>query len=392
MDDIAAADDATLTPLAVDLDGTLVRSDTLHEGVIRAIKARPLVLFSLCAALRHGKAAFKRAAAAAAPFDAAAAPYNHAVLDFLRAERRAGRTLGLFTAADQSIADEVAAHLGLFAVARGSDGVTNLSGAAKADAIAATFGPSFAYAGDDAVDRPIFARARGVVLVGAVERLKATLADGAIVEASFPAPPARFATWMRALRLQHCVKNFLVFAPVILSAWTLPILLRGALLFLLLGALASATYLINDLFDLGSDRQHPHKRRRPLASGDISVRSGAVVACLMIPAALLCSLALPVLCSASLLAYLAVTLAYSLVLKQIPMVDVTVLAGLFTLRVLAGSLLLPTAVSPWLLTFSLLFFFGLAVIKRYAELDRLAQGRAGPAQARGIPRGTCRSC
>ncbi len=373
-------------PLAVDLDGTLVLSDTLHEGFIGFVKARPHATLTLYPTFRQGKAAFKRHVAANVDFDPALLPYNAALLEFLQAEKQAGRCIGLFTAADQSIADAVAAHLGLFDVVRGSDAVTNLSGEAKAAAIEDEFGPDFAYAGDGKVDGPIFRRARSVILVGPVERLRAGLAGDAMVEATFPSRRAGVSTWAKALRLQHWVKNTLVFVAPVLASPAISSLLQAALLFVLLGIVASATYVINDLLDLASDRRHPHKRFRPFATGTIPARDGVLIAGLMIAGALLLSLFLPRGCTIVLAAYLAITLSYSLVLKRMPMVDVMVLAGLFTLRVLAGSLLVPTPISPWLLTFSMLFFLGLAIIKRYAELDRVVRAVPIGSSARGYTR------
>lgn len=337
-------------------------------------------------ALLRGKAHFKRHVAATAPFAPELLPYNADLLAYLRAERQAGRRIGLFTAADQSIADAVAGHLGLFDIARGSDMGSNLGGATKADAIEAAFGEHFAYAGDAVVDLPIFARSRSVVLVGQVDRLRRGLAPDAVVEAAFPAIPPTWRAWAAALRLHHWVKNLLVFVAVILGSSRLAEFGQAAMLFVLLGVLASATYIVNDLLDLASDRDHPSKRFRPFAAGVLRPREGVMVAGVMIAASLLgASLMLPPGCTALLLAYLVATLCYSLALKRIAMVDVTILAGLFTMRVLAGSLVVLTPVSSWLLTFSMLFFLGLAIVKRYAELRRVLMADPG-GRARGYSR------
>ena len=370
-------------PLAVDLDGTLIVSDSLHEGLAGFFRSRIMAVPGLVLLLAGGKAAFKHRVAQAAPIDARLLPYNAALLEFLRAERAAGRRIGLFTAADQSIADAVAEHLDLFEVVQGSTAPVNLSGAAKAVAIEAAFGPAFAYAGDSVADAPIFARAGSVILAGPVDRLQARLPADTRVEARFPVPPARLATWGRALRLQHWTKNLLVFVPALLALPSAMVMLQTALLFVLLGVLASATYLVNDLLDLSNDRLHPHKRLRPLAAGTLRIADAAVAAGVLIVGSLLVSLVLPRQASLVLACYLAITLAYSLVLKQLAMVDVTVLAGLFTLRILAGALLLATPVSPWLLTFSMLFFLSLAVLKRYAEMERLVRSEGEAAIARG---------
>jgi 4-hydroxybenzoate polyprenyltransferase len=370
-------------PLAVDLDGTLILSDTLHEGVIGLLKQSPLKLIPLARSLPSGKAAVKRGVAEDVDFDPAMLPYNRPLLAYLREERASGRRIGLFTAADQSIADAVAAHLGLFDVVRGSDGVTNLSGAAKAMAIEAEFGPLFAYAGDSTVDLPIFARAASAIVVGPKARLLIKLRASPSIEAKFPLPGPSLRVWARAFRLKHWAKNALVFVAPLLAGHYKPLLL-SAVLFLLMGVLASATYILNDLADLPADRAHPRKCHRPLASGALSVRDGLLAAVVLTVGALLASLELlPFACTIVLVSYLAITLLYSASLKRMPMIDVTVLAGLFTLRVLAGGTLLATPISPWLLTFSMLFFLGLAAIKRYAELHRVVRTIGEGASARG---------
>jgi haloacid dehalogenase-like hydrolase len=200
-------------PLAVDLDGTLILSDTLHESVIGLLKQSPGKIVPLARSLPSGKAAVKRGIAEDVDLDPAMLPYNQALLDYLRLEHASGRRIGLFTAADQSIADAVAAHLGFFDVVRGSDGVTNLSGAAKAAAIEAAFGPVFAYAGDSPVDLPIFAKAASAILVGP----KVRLLTSPNIEAKFPLPDPGLLVWARALRLKHWSKNALVFVAPILS-------------------------------------------------------------------------------------------------------------------------------------------------------------------------------
>lgn len=371
-------------PLAVDLDGTLVRADTLHEGLLTRLRHDPRQAVRAFGALRDGKAAFKRHVAEAAPFDPALLPYDPGLVEYLRAQRRAGRRLGLFTAADQSIADAVAGHLGLFEVACGSDGRHNLAGSAKAAAIEAAFGPDYAYAGDSMADMPVFARARQVVLAGPVERLRARLPAGTTVEACFGHGAAGLRTWARALRLPHWVKNALVFVSPLLGPDWGRSFGPALLLFALMGVLASATYLGNDALDLQADRQHPAKRHRPMAAGTLAVRHGLAAASLMVVGALAAGFAfLPQAAALCLLGYLAITVLYSLALKRMPMVDITVLAGLFTLRILAGNGVMGQPMSPWLLTFAMLFFLGLAATKRYAELDRVLGERGGTVRGYG---------
>lgn len=181
--------------------------------------------------------------------------------------------------------------------------------------------------------------------------------------------------WLRAFRLSHWAKNALVFVGPLLGAnlWSASILGQTVLIFILFGLLASATYLLNDLADIEADRAHPTKRHRSIASGAIPKRQAALAAIGLGGTAFLASLALPSTATAVLAAYLAATLAYSFVLKRKAIYDVATLAGLFTLRIVAGCLPLPGLISPWLLTFSVLFFLGLAMVKRYAELARVVR-------------------
>jgi 4-hydroxybenzoate polyprenyltransferase len=208
-----------------------------------------------------------------------------------------------------------------------------------------------------------------------VGRLRRLVPQGTPLEASFPSSRWRPGVWVRALRLEHWVKNTLVFvAPVLGLQIAAPMVLgQSILLFLLMGLLASATYLVNDAVDLEADRQHPRKRLRPMAAGMITICNGLTVAAGLIVFSLTLSLVLPLACTVTLLVYLAVTLAYSFVLKRKPIVDVFVLAGLFTVRIVAGGWLISGLISPWLLTFSMMFFLGLAVVKRYAELERVVR-------------------
>lgn len=380
---------AALLPLVVDLDGTLTPSDTLHESCLALLKSVPHSGFAPCLSLlphlRAGKAHFKRAVAQAVELDHERLPLNAALLDWLTQERRAGRPLYLVTAADQSIADAVARHLNLFDGAFGSADGVNLSGERKLALIRDRIGARFLYAGDAPVDAPLFAAAEAAVLVGDVKRLEALISPEKLVLRRFPVAVPGLLTWARALRLPHWSKNLLVFVAPLLAFHNAPpgALWQALLLFLAMGLLASATYVANDLLDLSADRRHPRKRLRPFASGAIAPKRGVIAAVLLLLLTVVLALALPPPVRVALAGYGVVTLAYSFFLKQQAIVDVFVLAGLFTLRILAGALLLPAAPSPWLLTFSMFFFLGLAMVKRHAELDRVVREGGSGVDSRG---------
>ncbi len=364
-------------PLCVDLDGTLVLTDTLVENVL-GLLAAPRSLLALPGWLARGKAGFKAAVAEAATLDAALLPYNQPLLRWLEGERARGRPLILVTAAHRSIAERVAGHLGLFDEVIATDGADNLRGERKAERLVERFGTGgFAYAGNDATDLKVWARSGAAVLVdtppGVTRRARAL----GPIEQVFDDRPSRLAALVTALRPYQWAKNLLVFVPILTAnaigdviAWS-----QAVLMFLAFCATASAIYLINDLTDLAADRQHERKRRRPFASGALPAAYGLAAAPLLLLAGTALGLA-----SGALLVlavYAAVSFSYSIKLKELPLVDLFALAALYTLRLFGGGEATGYTVSLWLLAFSSFFFLSLAIIKRAAELMalRARQGR-----------------
>jgi 4-hydroxybenzoate polyprenyltransferase len=182
------------------------------------------------------------------------------------------------------------------------------------------------------------------------------------------------AALVRAVRLHQWSKNLLVFVPL-LAAHRLhegEALARVGLAFLSFGLVASALYVVNDLVDLESDRAHPRKRLRPFASGALPARAGVVLAPVLLAAGAGVGSTLPPAFRATLAGYFVATLLYSLALKRVEVLDVLVLAGLYTLRIYAGSFAAGAPVSQWLASFSLFFFLSLALAKRATELGRTA--------------------
>jgi 4-hydroxybenzoate polyprenyltransferase len=192
--------------------------------------------------------------------------------------------------------------------------------------------------------------------------------------------------WLRAMRLHQWAKNVLIFVPALGAHKILdPATLTAVVLaFLWFGICASGTYIVNDLLDVQSDRVHPRKRLRPFAAGDLSIRSGWIVAVLMVAIAFTgAALTQSWLFVGALALYLVGTVWYSKDLKRIAMVDVLALAGLYTLRLIAGAAAAVAMPSFWLLAFSMFMFLGLAIIKRYTELRAVLQAGSDKAAGRG---------
>ena len=372
-------------PLAVDLDGTLLRTDTLLESLFALARGGASRLLLLPLWLRHGRAHLKQRLAECAPLDVKTLPVSGELLEHLRAQRRAGRRLILVTGADQRIAHAVADELGLFDAVLASDGTLNLTAERKRDRLVAEFGErGFDYVGNSARDVPVLAAARRALLVAPSPRVAAAARRVAQVERVFALGAPPLSAYLGAMRVQHWLKNLLLLVPL-LAAHRLhdPAMLSRALLAAFSFSLAaSGVYLLNDLLDLPADRRHPHKRQRALASGRIPIAHALVLLPALWIAAALLGAALPARFVASLGVYAALMLGYSARLKDIAIVDALVLAAGYTLRILAGSLAVRVAVSPWLLVCSMALFFGLALLKRYAELVALRPELGAQARVR----------
>lgn len=377
-------------PLVVDLDGTLLRTDLLYEKFALLLFSRPWLLAMVPFWLLRGKAALKREFTRRTELDVVTLPVNADLLAWLRAEKARGRTLALVSASDESLVRRVAERFGdLFDIVQGSDGSTNLAGRRKLDALSARFGANFTYVGDEHRDMVIWEHCRSAVLVGHGSSLRPRLSPAVAVVGTFGPPAAGIATWSRELRVQQWAKNALLFVPLLLSGHFLEadLLGRVALGFLTFSILASASYLFNDLVDLRADRLHRSKARRPLASGELPLRSALIA--LPVMAAIVAALLslLPIEFTGVALIYLAVTLAYSYALKRAPILDLLALGFLFTSRILAGIAASGASISPWLLVFSMFFFFSLATVKRYSECRVMAAEGRGELTGRGYHAG-----
>jgi len=363
-------------PLVLDVDGTLLRVDMLHESAIAFLKSAPWAVFLLIWWLLRGKAVLKRRLAERVSLDITNLPVDEDLAAHARAAHEAGRVVCLATAADELLAIRLAQRFDFVSFVIASDGRANLKGAAKAAALRQRFPDGFVYAGDSRADLDVWRAADGIVLVNASRAVaRKAHALGKPVELELTRPALGLRGWMKALRLHQWTKNLLVFPPLVLgglasdpAAW-----LVAALAFVGLGLVASATYLVNDLWDIEDDRRHWTKRNRALASGRMRVGEAAVA----VPITLGAGLALGGLAGskvvAVLLTYLALTLAYSVAIKRKPVLDAFTLGLLFTLRLVLGIVAVGVMASPWLLVFSMFLFTSLSFAKRQTEVLRLVE-------------------
>lgn len=355
-------------PLVVDAE-QLFDVDVASEGILRVGISRPLEIRRSLMAGRSSRDQAKAAAVNAVLADWRVLPRNRALLDYLAAQRAEGREIHLVSRGSPATARDIAAGFGLFDTAQGEAAAT--SSEQRAERLSGALPNGFIYAGTRSSDLPIWRSAAGVLLLkGTPGHRRRAKSLGLDVEAHAVRTRPRPAAWMRAFRPHQWSKNLLLFAPLFLSGrFSNPLdMIQTIYAFLLTGLVASGAYLVNDLLDLPSDRQHRSKSVRPLASGDLPARQAMIAAPLLLAVALVLAVWLSPPFATSLLLYLVVTLSYSIRLKRLAIVDAIVLASLYTLRLLMGTTLIDVPFSPWLLTFATFFFFSLAMAKRHVEV------------------------
>jgi 4-hydroxybenzoate polyprenyltransferase/phosphoserine phosphatase len=377
-------------PLCVDLDGTLVKSDTLVDSLLVLLRTHPLKVLRLPGMVLKGKAAFKAFVTSSVTLDVAHLPYNRTLLQYLQAEHAGGRAIYLATGADERLAQRVADHLGIFAGVLGSDGATNLTGDKKLDSLKARLSlenasSAFDYIGNDTPDLPLLAEATEPMVANPSMGLQMGMKSRGIHPAkSFNETTHPLQALIKAARPHQWAKNLLIFLPVLLAHTFNPAKLLAALgAFCCFSLAASSTYIFNDLLDLEADRRHPRKRLRPFASGDLSGLTGIATSAILLLIGLIGGSLLPGVFFAWLLVYLVTTVSYSWYLKRVALVDVLVLSGLYTLRMQAGSAATDTPISHWLAGLSIFLFLSLAVVKRFAELENLRLSGAPLKNGRG---------
>jgi 4-hydroxybenzoate polyprenyltransferase/phosphoserine phosphatase len=362
--------------IVVDLDGTLLRTDSLHENLIKVLMHSPHLLLRVLRWLMRGRAFMKNQLMSHVPLSPEDLPMREPLLKWLHARKADGHKIVLASAADDSFVKNVASHLKIFDQAVGSSGDRNLKGKNKVEALRSLAnGEPFFYIGDALAAVPLWQNAQGGIAINPsffLRRELRRLPDVKIVRDK----KRFFSTIFKAIRLHQWAKNILVFAPAIAAHKVLvpSVFWAGTKAFFVFSFCGSAGYLVNDLFDLHADRHHRSKRHRPLASGQLSIVAGIFLAVGLLAAGFGVASQLSeafVLCT---LLYIAASLIYSYWIKSFIMADVLLLAMLYAIRMFAGGKATQTPITNWFLLFALFMFLGLALLKRYTELRGLKEG------------------
>jgi 4-hydroxybenzoate polyprenyltransferase len=360
-----------LPPIFVRDSRVLLSTDLFWEAICLLLKQQPWMIVVLFCRLFRGREYFQARLVDRLEFSPQWLVYNQKLVSWLQKQRQTGRQLILVTDFSRDWAEEINAHLHLF------DRVVSCStdravAAVELQRVAAAIKGSdgqFVFAGT-AADFPVWQAAAGAVIVSCNPGLKEQVGRITAVEECLTVLRPTLFDYLRAMRVHQWLKNCLIFVPLVTShgIGDPASLLVSSAAFLSFSFCASAVYLINDLSDLPSDRNHNRKKNRPFAAGTLQLNSGAV----LVPLFLLLSFGiasfLPGKFFLVLSVYFIMTLAYTFRLKKVVLVDVIMLAGLYTLRIIAGGTATGVVLSFWLLAFSVFIFFSLALVKRYSEL------------------------
>lgn len=358
-------------PLYVDLDGTLIKGDLLWESYFRLLKMDFFAAIKGLWELRKGISNFKAFVAKQVTVASHTLPFRQEVIRYIQQRKEHGARVILATASPESWAHSVAIHLNLFDGVLASNEAVNLKGARKLEAIEADSNGDFDYIGDSRADLPIWGKATEPISIASRFAQSQPLTQKQITIIGDDSKTSKLALLLKVIRPHQWVKNVLIATPLIFAHKIndLVLLEQSAFGFLSFSFCASAVYVLNDALDINEDRGHRTKKNRPFASGALPLWLSPLLAGLLFFAGLsITSSFLPRAFLVILLGYVSLTFAYSLYLKQLLLWDVIALAALYTIRIIAGGSATNIFISPWLLSFSIFMFFGLALLKRYIEI------------------------
>ena len=363
--------------VAADVDGTVLATDLLYESLLYALKTNPWTLLLLPMWLLKGRAVLKaELAKRAGGLRVDLLPINEPVVSYLQEQAASGRTVILASASDERLVSAIGERFNFVSYTIGSNGTSNRKGRGKVEAIQSYVGDEqWEYVGDSQADFAVWKESdRATAVVSSpsfARRIAENVPDATVI--NLPKPSGKVV--LKVLRVHQWLKNILIFAPMFLAhrwfenaiVWQS---IRAAIAFSLC---ASGVYIVNDLLDLSSDRQHPRKKKRPCAAGTFPILYAMALVPLLFMSAYLVAWQVHPRFVALLSVYLIITTAYSFRLKAIVLVDIVLLALLYTIRILGGGVATDIPLSQWLLGVSMFLFLSLACVKRFSELLVLQQ-------------------
>ena len=367
--------------LVINLDGTLVKSDMLYETFWSAFEKNLFIpLISICK-LFFGKSHIKNFLANNANFDVETLPYNKIVIDYIQRHKSQGGKVALVSSSAELVALKISKHINLFDEVYASSKQIKLNGINKALFLNQRYGiRKYDYLGNSLEDIQIWKYSNKAITIDASRYLEKKCYE--INQKCFHLKSENrvndIKAFFIAIRPYQWLKNILIFLPIIAAHNINNIVILDAILaFISFSFTASSVYLINDLLDLKSDRNHPHKNKRPFASGDLPMQMGHILGLATLLLGIICALKLGLNFLSVLFLYFLITIFYSIYFKKRTIIDIFILSLLYTIRIIGGGVATNIDVSFWLLAFAIFIFLSLAAIKRQSELvDLLKRGKS----------------
>jgi 4-hydroxybenzoate polyprenyltransferase len=366
-------------PLCVNCEYALLKTNIFHEAIFLLVKGNPLDIFRLPIWLLRGRSTLIQRVSEKIQINWRTVPLCERVVERVQAAQDGNRQVYLLTSMPKTWAHALAAVLADSKLIFTDQKNTVACIEATRSHLTDLFGMrGFDYIGDGRRDLPLCKSARRALIVTSDRTTIARANENSVVESVIPRDKAGPFTFLKMIRIHQWLKNFLIWVPLLASHRLTSVHSIGiaTVAFVAFSFCASSVYVLNDLLDLESDRQHVRKRNRPIAAGKIPVNQALVIGMLLFVSAACLALRVSALFAITVGIYFVMTLAYSLRLKRQVIVDVMLLAALYTIRVVAGAVATIVVPSFWLLAFSMFLFLSLAMVKRYSEmLVTLAQDR-----------------
>ena len=354
-------------PLCVN-ERALLKTNVLNEAIFLRIKRNPLNLFLIPLWFLPGNSGRIRHLSQGISINWRTIPVRESIVKRMQAALEGNRRVFFLTSMPHTWAQELCAEIDCTkATIIDENAIATSDRSSLTDVFSAA---QFDYIGDGRRDLSICQSARRVLIVGSSRGAIARAKKIAAIDGIIPGDSAGLITFIKMIRTHQWLKNFLVLVPLLAAhrLMSLSNIRIAAAAFMAFCLCASSVYVLNDLLDLESDRQHFRKRNRPIAAGKIAVSQALGVGLLFLVAAAWLALSISRLFTLTVAIYFVMTLAYSLRLKRQVIVDVMLLAALYTIRVVAGAVATTVVPSFWLLAFSMFLFLSLAVVKRYSEM------------------------
>ena len=359
--------------LIVNLDKTLINSNIFHEIFLSACSKNWRVLFKFFIWFLCRKKNLKEKLNSYSDINVKCLPYNKGVLRYIRQHQKEGGFTTLLVESNKDVAKKIVEYLKLSNVIKiSSSKKISLNKNPKENFLKNRYGfKKYDFMGSSLNDLPFWKNANKAISVGAnsITARACNQINSNYHHIKLHSAKNTFFTFIKAMRAYHWIKNLIIFIPMLAAHQiTTDNFISSFYAFIVFSLVASSVYIINDLLDLNTDRIHQYKKFRPIASGIISIKEAFIFFQILFFIGIIFSFLIGFSFLVLIIAYYTLTFLYSLILKKIIILDISILALFYTIRIFAGSITTQIEISFWLFVFSIFFFLSLAALKRQSEL------------------------